>query len=122
MIELVIVVILAASSEPSDSAPIPPTQENMEEQQQAAAAAAGPVAQEDGGEEEETEEGKDTARTDQPEPVTTDTFNEDESIIEKPDHDSPPRLPDDFYYEAEKIHAKPLTTDEKNFPGNTLSL
>lgn len=121
MIELVIVVILAASSEPSDSAPIPPTQENMEEQQQAAAAA-GPVAQEDGGEEEETEEGKDTARTDQPEPVTTDTFNEDESIIEKPDHDSPPRLPDDFYYEAEKIHAKPLTTDEKNFPGNTLSL
>jgi len=50
----------------------------------------------------------------------TDTDNQD--IIQKPEPDSPPRLPDTFYYEADKIQAKPLTTDDKTYPENTLSL
>lgn len=110
---MLIIVILAASSEPSDSAPIPPTQENMEEQQQEAAQ----------GEEEETEEdGKDSALADEPELAAIDTNSDDVFTFLTLEEISRPRLSDDFYYEAEKIHAKPLTTDEKEFPENTLSL
>ena len=47
---------------------------------------------------------------------------EEEEIIQKPGPDSPPRLADSFYYETEKIHSKPITTDETLFPNNTLSL
>ena len=103
---------LAATSEtPSDSAPIPPTQETIEQQKEG---------EEEVGEEEG--EKQDTAETDEPELIKLeeDTFSGD--IIEKPEHDSPPRLPDDFYYDAEKVHAKPFTTDQKIFPENTLSL
>jgi hypothetical protein len=99
--------ILPANSAPSDSAPIPPTEENIEQQEE---------------EQEEQEGEKDTDETDQPEPITTDADYESQDIIEKPDGNSPPRLADDFYYEAEKIHAKPLTTNGKTFPENTLSL
>lgn len=50
--------------------------------------------------------------------------NEEESddILQKPDRAGPPRLPADFYYEPEKVQAKPTTTDEKIFPMNTLSM
>ena len=53
-----------------------------------------------------------------------DAANEEESddILQKPDRASPPRLPADFYYEPEKVQAKPTTTDEKIFPMNTLSM
>jgi len=62
--------------------------------------------------------------TDDNEPVATDeTDNTTEGdIIEKSEQDSPPRLPVDFYYEPEKVQSKPLTTDEKTFPQNTLSM
>jgi hypothetical protein len=99
---------LSATPITPDSAPIPsssePTQENNGEQQ------------------EEEEEEEDAIQTNQPEPITTDIDNETQDIIEKSDRDSPPRLPDDFYYDANKIHAKPLTTDERTYPENTLTL
>jgi hypothetical protein len=105
-------ILLSATPVTHDSAPIlpssePPTQENNEEQ-------------------DEEEEGKDTIQTDQQEAqqelIKADTDNENQDIIEKPDRESPPRLPDNFYYEAEKIHAKPLTTNKNTFPENTLSM
>ncbi len=101
---------LAATSETTlDSAPIPPTQETIEQQK--------------GDEEEEVGEKQDTVQTDEPEPITaeTDTPNEDD-FIEKPDYDNSPSLPDDFHYDSEVIHAKPLITDHNIFPANTLSL
>ena len=51
-----------------------------------------------------------------------DAEREEEEIIQKPGPDSPPRLADSFYYEAEQIHAKPITTNDTLFPHNTLSL
>lgn len=78
-------------------------------------------------EQEQEQEEKDTNEADEQEaeeePITTDTDNiEVDDILGKPDHDSPRRLPDDFYYDAERIHAKPLTTDASIFPENTLSI
>ncbi|UJR37290.1 hypothetical protein I4U23_029999 [Adineta vaga] len=76
--------------------------------------------------EDEEEENQNSAQADQDEGQeevnTTNTDNENQDIIEKPQPDSPPRLPDTFYYDAEEIQAKPLTTDEKTFPQNTLSM
>jgi len=103
-------IIISATPITPDSALIPPssepTQENNEEEQQAVE--------------------EDTIQTDQketqPEPIITDTDNENQDIIEKSDRDAPPRLPDDFYYDANKIHAKPLTTDERTYPENTLTM
>jgi hypothetical protein len=71
--------------------------------------------------EDDDEEEKETGQAEQ-EPTTTDNDNENQEIIQKPEPNSPPRLPDTFYYDAEQIHAKPLTTNEKIFPGNTLSM
>ena len=72
---------------------------------------------------DEDEEEKDTDQdAGQQEPATTDADNETQDIIQKPEPDSPPRLPDTFYYDAEQIHAKPITTNEKIFPENTLSM
>ncbi|CAF4618885.1 unnamed protein product [Rotaria sp. Silwood1] len=97
-----------------DSIQMPPppsesTQENMEGEEEG----------ERGGDEQTIQiDQQDT----QQEQTTTVNDNENQDIIEKPERDSPPRLPDTFYYDAEKIHAKPLTTNEKIFPENTLSM
>jgi len=102
-------IIISATPITPDSALIPPssepTQENNEEQ-----------------EEEEEDKIQTDQKETQPEPITTDTDNENQDIIEKSDRDAPPRLPDDFYYDANKIHAKPLTTDERTYPENTLTM
>ena len=58
----------------------------------------------------------------QPEQATTVNASENQDIIQKPSRENPPRLLDTFYYDAEKILAKPLTTNEKMFPLNTLSM
>jgi hypothetical protein len=101
--------ILAATLEATpELASIPPPQENIEEQKE--------------DEEGEGQGEKEIVQTDETEPITTETDNTDEDIIQKPDPEGPPRLPDDFYYEAEKVHAKPLTTNKNTFPDNTLSL
>ncbi|CAF1167075.1 unnamed protein product, partial [Adineta ricciae] len=77
---------------------------------------------------DEGEENEDNNQTDREEgqheahPTKTDNENEDKDTVEKPEPESPPRLPENFYYNAEEIHAKPITTDEKNFPQNTLSM
>ncbi|CAF3878718.1 unnamed protein product [Adineta steineri] len=69
--------------------------------------------------EDNDEENKDTEQDEGQEDLNN---NDSQDIIQKPEADSPPRLPDTFYYEAEEIHAKPVSTDEKVFPQNTLSM
>ena len=54
--------------------------------------------------------------------ATTVSDSENQDIIQKPSRENPPRLLDTFYYDAEKILAKPLTTNEKVLPLNTLSM
>ena len=78
---------------------------------------------------DEGEENEDNNQTDRQEnhqhevhPTKTDNEDEDKNTVEKPEPESPPRLPENFYYNAEEIHAKPITTDEKNLPQNTLSM
>lgn len=114
--------ILAASSEPTDSAPIPPTQENIEQQERQEEQQPTQEGEERGDEDAAEGEEHHSSLIDAQEAEITELIDDDESIIGKPDHESPPRLPDDFYYNAERIHAKPLTTDEETFPENTLSL
>lgn len=56
-------------------------------------------------------------------PTTTETEEIDsEAIIQKNEKEAAPRLPEDFYYSAEKINAKPTTTNDQIFPLNTLSM
>ncbi|CAF4436349.1 unnamed protein product, partial [Adineta steineri] len=69
--------------------------------------------------EDNDEENKDTEQDEGQEDLNN---NDSQDIIQKPEADSPPRLPDTFYYEAEEIHAKPVSTDEKVFSQNTLSM
>ncbi|CAF0758116.1 unnamed protein product [Rotaria sordida] len=91
------------------------TQENNEQQEE--------QEEEEGGGGEADEQTTQIDQQDiQPEQITTVTDNENQDIVEKPEHESPPRLPDTFYYDAEKIHAKPLTTNEATFPQNTLTM
>lgn len=77
---------------------------------------------------DEGEENEDKNQTDRKDgqhevhPTKTDNENEEENTVEKPEPESPPRLPENFYYNAEEINAKPITTDEKTFPQNTLSM
>lgn len=62
------------------------------------------------------QDGATTSRTTHTEPT------ESQELVEKPEKESPPRLPEDFYYEQEKIQAKPITTNDKVFPLNTLAM
>ncbi|CAM4893268.1 unnamed protein product [Rotaria socialis] len=58
----------------------------------------------------------------QQEETTEVTDNDDDDVILKLDPNGPPRLPDTFYYDPERITAKPISTNGKIFPENTLSM
>ncbi|CAF4121599.1 unnamed protein product, partial [Rotaria magnacalcarata] len=78
-------------------------------------------------EEEEEEEGEkktteNEKRDTQQEETTEVTDNDGEDVILKLDPNGPPRLPDTFYYDPERITARPISTNHKIFPENTLSM
>ena len=81
---------------------------------------------EDDDEEQTEEDQADPTRQAENEEAAPDADAEEEiesdDILLKPDRASPPRLPENFYYEPEKVQAKPTTTDETIFPMNTLSM
>jgi hypothetical protein len=54
-------------------------------------------------------------------PANTDSNQHElNEMVQKSENEHQPRLPVDFYYDSEHVHAKPTTTNESIFPSNTL--
>lgn len=85
-----------------------------------------PTGNDDDEEDDDNADQQDAPQADQAEgrhgDHTTDGDADDQNTVEKPEPESPPRLPDTFYYDADEINAKAISTNEKTFPQNTLSL
>ena len=73
-------------------------------------------------EQDEEQDEEESGRKAEHHPPTTVTEQQSDFLLEKSEEDLAPRIPDSFYYDEEKIHAKPITKDERSFPINTLSM